>query len=204
MWVIALHTLILVCTLYNTPSPEVIATRAYDLHAKVTSKEAHNLTQAIYEASTDWFIPSAIITAVIEHETTYKPNSKSRFNCQGPMQLLPKTAKKLARRLGLKKTNLLNVKTNIWLGAAYLAELFERYHKWGATLTAYNIGPGKYERKHRDNNYAKAILRNIPKIQKREAFYQKPGPVCSLKEFEETVALEPNMCYSFEHVFPSL
>jgi len=196
MYVNVLLPIVLVCALSGQPSTEVIAIRAYDLHSKVTQKETHNLTQAIYEASEYWDIPTNIITAVVEHETTYKPKSKSSYGCVGPMQLLPKTAKKLARKLGLKKPNLLDIKTNIWIGTAYLKNMFERYHNWGATLTAYNIGPAGYEHKHRINNYAKAILKTLPKIKSLESYYQKVGPVCSLKEFEERVVPEPNMCYS--------
>jgi soluble lytic murein transglycosylase-like protein len=90
------------------------------------------------------------------------------------MQLLPSTARRVARNLGLKKIDIKDTKTNILLGTAYLAQLFGFYHDWGAALTAFNIGPGGYIKRKKPNGYAKAILENIPIIEKLEETLDKP------------------------------
>ena len=164
----------LLCALSGTPNPDVINIRAKTLHAKIEPKDAQKLSQAIQGASEKFNVPSYIITAVVEHESTYNSKAKSKTGCVGPMQLLPKTAFKMARLLGLKKPNIKNPKTNILLGTAYLAQLFGFYHNWGATLTAYNIGPGAYAKRKKQNGYAKAILKNIPIIKKLEKDLDKP------------------------------
>jgi soluble lytic murein transglycosylase-like protein len=166
--------MVLLCALSGTPNPDVINTRAQAIRARVQPNDAQALSQAIQEASTRFEVPSYIVTAVIEHESKYRIKAKSKSGCEGAMQLLPKTAHRIAKLLGIKKPNLKDPKTNVLLGTAYLAQLFGLYHNWGATLTAYNIGPGGYAKRKRPNGYAKAILKNIPTIKKLEKDLDKP------------------------------
>ena len=173
MYVNPLH-MVLLYALTGAPNPEVIQLRAQAIHAHVQPNDAKALSQAIQEASARFEVPSYIVTAVIEHESLYNIKAKSKSGCIGAMQLLPKTAHKMARLLGIKKPNLKNPKTNVLLGTAYLAQLFGFYHNWGATLTAYNIGPGGYAKRKRPNGYAKAILKNIPIIKQLEKDLDKP------------------------------
>jgi len=173
MCVNLLH-MVLLYALTGDPNPDVINTRAQAIHAHVQPNDAQALSQAIQEASTRFQVPSYIVTAVIEHESTYNVKAKSKSGCTGAMQLLPKTAHRIARLLGIKKPNLKDPKTNVLLGTAYLAQLFGFYHNWGATLTAYNIGPGGYAKRKRPNGYAKAILKNVPIIKKLEKDLDKP------------------------------
>jgi soluble lytic murein transglycosylase-like protein len=167
-------TAALLCALLGSPIQEVINTRAQTLHAKIQPKDSQSLSDAVQEASTRFEVPGYIILAVIEHESTYNIKAKSQSGCIGPMQLLPSTAHRVARNLGLKKIDIKDTKTNILLGTAYLAQLFGFYHDWGAALTAFNIGPGGYIKRKKPNGYAKAILENIPIIEKLEETLDKP------------------------------
>ncbi len=61
----------------------------------------------------------------------------------GLMQVMPKTYAELQTKLGLG-SDPFDPHDNILAGAAYLAEMFERYGEIGA-LAAYNVGPRRYE-----------------------------------------------------------
>ena len=69
--------------------------------------------------------------------------SVSEEGAIGLMQLMPKTYADLRTKLGLGPDPF-EPRDNILAGAAYLAEMFERYGETGF-LAAYNAGPQRYE-----------------------------------------------------------
>ena len=70
-------------------------------------------------------------------------NSVSEKGAIGLMQVMPKTYAELRARLGLGPDPF-DPHDNILAGAAYLADMFERYGETGF-LAAYNAGPRRYE-----------------------------------------------------------
>ena len=90
----------------------------------------------ILEAAKQHHIDPAFIAAVIRAESNGFPRAVSRKGARGLMQLMPATA----RRLGVKSA--FDPRENIQAGAAYLAELAERYGETNADLilAAYNAG----------------------------------------------------------------
>jgi soluble lytic murein transglycosylase-like protein len=90
----------------------------------------------ILEAAKRHRIDPALIAAVIRAESNGYPRAVSRKGARGLMQLMPATA----RRLGVRSA--FDPRENIRAGAAYLAELAERFGETNADLilAAYNAG----------------------------------------------------------------
>jgi soluble lytic murein transglycosylase len=88
--------------------------------------------------------------AIIRAETAWQPDAQSGADARGLMQLLPGTAKLVARRSGLPydgAASLYEPAINIPLGTQYLAHLAMRFDgsPWLASA-AYNAGPGNAQR----------------------------------------------------------
>ena len=82
-------------------------------------------------------IDSELIRAVIQTESGWNPNARSKVGAIGLMQLMPSTA----RELGVK--NAYDPAQNIAGGSKYLAQLVKRYKgDISKALMAYNCGPG--------------------------------------------------------------
>jgi hypothetical protein len=90
----------------------------------------------ILAAAKEHKVDPAFIAAVIRAESNGVPTAVSRKGARGLMQLMPSTA----RRLGVKRP--FDPKENIRGGAAYLAELAERFGETrpDLVLAAYNAG----------------------------------------------------------------
>ena len=92
----------------------------------------------------------ALILAVSRQESEMDPNAVSSAGARGLLQLMPRTAKHVARRLGLHydKNLLLNdPEYNLRLGTAYLAEMLQTYKGcYVLALAAYNAGPRRVKK----------------------------------------------------------
>jgi soluble lytic murein transglycosylase len=88
----------------------------------------------------------ALLLSIVRQESGFDEDAVSGAGARGLMQLMPATAKAVARKLkvGYSRDRLLNdPEYNLQLGRAYLAHLVERYD--GSSLlavAAYNAGPG--------------------------------------------------------------
>ncbi len=87
----------------------------------------------------------AWLLAVIRQESAFAADARSRVGATGLMQLMPATAKKVAKKMGRprpRRADLERPETNIALGSAYLAEVYERLYSNPVLATAaYNAGP---------------------------------------------------------------
>jgi soluble lytic murein transglycosylase len=86
-----------------------------------------------------------LIAAVIEAESDWEPGARSSVGAQGLMQVMPSTARELARRGRVDGSayppgRLEDPAVNIEYGAAYLRYLVSRYHEIETALAAYNAG----------------------------------------------------------------
>ncbi|MCG8554019.1 MAG: lytic transglycosylase domain-containing protein, partial [Proteobacteria bacterium] len=92
----------------------------------------------------------ALVLAVIRQESAFDSRVISRAGARGLMQLMPATARLVAKRLDLpyRRAALIEEPNyNLRLGRAYLGQLLEDYK--GSTalaLAAYNAGPRRVER----------------------------------------------------------
>ena len=92
---------------------------------------------------TEW----ALIHALIRQESMFDVNAKSSAGARGLMQLMPRTARHLAKSSGVpyrKSWLMSNPKYNITLGSYYIAQLINRYDgSYPLALAAYNAGPSR-------------------------------------------------------------
>lgn len=104
---------------------------------------ADPVTVFIAEAAQRFGIPERWIRAVMHAESAGDVRATSSAGAMGLMQLMPDTwtALRTRHRLGRDPYN---PRDNIFAGAAYLREMYDRYGSPGF-LAAYNAGPGRYE-----------------------------------------------------------
>ena len=146
---------------------DVVAARAAHLGLHRVSRErAQRIAAAVLEAAGRHRLRPAVLLAVIEVESAYGALEESTARCVGLMQLNPRTAPAVARRLGLRYYHLGRVEHSVALGAAYLRELLDRYGRLDHALSAYNRGPGRFERQGRPvGTYARRALRKLPVLE---------------------------------------
>lgn len=97
----------------------------------------------VAEASQRFGIPEDWIYAVMRVESAGDSGATSVKGAMGLMQVMPGTYADLRARHGLGP-NAYDPRDNIFAGAAYLREMYDRYGSPGF-LAAYNAGPGRYE-----------------------------------------------------------
>lgn len=95
-------------------------------------------------------IDASWVFAVLRQESAFMTEIKSSAGAQGLMQLMPATAKQVARKYNTKNFatgDLGNPADNIALGTGYLEMMMDRFDR-NMTLStaAYNAGPGAVER----------------------------------------------------------
>lgn len=97
-----------------------------------------------YGVQPDW------VYSLIRQESAFLDNARSPVGAMGLMQLMPSTAKEVARstRIRLRSTKqLLNAHKNIQLGTAYLSQLLKQFDgNLVVASAAYNAGPHRAER----------------------------------------------------------
>ncbi len=89
-------------------------------------------------------IEKSLVFALSRQESEFDPNAGSTVGAQGLMQLMPATARLVARqyRIGFSEGQLKNPSYNVRLGAAHLADLVANFNgSYVLTLVAYNAGP---------------------------------------------------------------
>ena len=91
----------------------------------------------------------ALVLAVMRQESEFYPKARSPVGALGLMQLMPATARHVARNMGIpfNRARLTDDPDyNIRLGQAYLKELLERFDgSYILALAAYNAGPSRVE-----------------------------------------------------------
>jgi soluble lytic murein transglycosylase len=84
--------------------------------------------------------------AIIRQESEYDPRARSPAGAMGLMQLMPRTAKEVAKKndIAFKSPDrLYEAQYNITLGSAYLARMISSYDgSYVMAIAAYNAGPG--------------------------------------------------------------
>ena len=144
----------------------------------------------IREAAHRFELPRAWLYAVILEESAgcATVNGRpivSRAGAMGLMQLMPATWREYRARLRLGR-NPYRARNNIFAGAAYLHELYDRYGVEGF-LAAYQAGPGRYQAFIRDGRplpratleYVARVRRMIESIDGRSSSIPAPVAVAA-------------------------
>ncbi len=95
-------------------------------------------------------LPSSLIYAVMRQETLFRADARSVADARGLLQLLPATARQIARRSNLPPPSLealYQPDINVPLGALYLKSLHQQFDgQTELALAAYNAGPNAVRR----------------------------------------------------------
>ncbi|MES9893211.1 MAG: transglycosylase SLT domain-containing protein, partial [Candidatus Thiodiazotropha sp.] len=101
--------------------------------------------QAIADQARDHGIDTAWIYAILRQESAFISDARSTAGARGLMQLMPKTAKQVAKELKqspVKLEDLYQPEVNIKLGAGYLNKVYRQLQESPVLATAaYNAGP---------------------------------------------------------------
>ncbi|MBL6664428.1 MAG: lytic transglycosylase domain-containing protein [Rickettsiales bacterium] len=104
--------------------------------------------QIVDEIAEDEYAP--LVHAIVKQESGFAPMAVSRVGAIGYMQIMPDTAKLVARDLGVKYSQWKlsrDIKYNVRLGSFYIKKLIDRFE--GSELlaiAAYNAGPHNADR----------------------------------------------------------
>lgn len=93
-------------------------------------------------------VDPALGYGIIRQESAFSSDARSGAGALGLMQLLPRTAQHLARRLNVPlphRQALLDPSTNLQLGMAHLRQMLERYKNQIVAAAAYNAGAHRVE-----------------------------------------------------------
>ena len=105
---------------------------------------------ALQRAAKEQGLPPNWVWGVLRQESLFDPRARSSANARGLLQLLPSTARNVARRNGYPNhsvEDLYDPDTNLRLGTAYLREQRETFGgRFVLVLGAYNAGPGAVKR----------------------------------------------------------
>ena len=131
--------------------------------------------ELIWEKSKKYDVDPALVAAVIEQESRFKPRAQSHVGAKGLMQLMPRTG----RWMGA--SNLYDPEQNVDAGVKYIAYLNRRFN--GDTtkiIAAYNGGEGNVMRYkgvppfRETRTYVKKVMKNYDKrTQEIEQFEQQ-------------------------------
>ena len=96
--------------------------------------------------------------AIARQESAFASDAQSGAGAMGLMQILPSTAREVARKTNVKyqRQKLFNADYNIGLGSSYLKQLNKRYQHRALTSAAYNAGP------RRANTWLKNMEQPLP------------------------------------------
>lgn len=115
--------------------------------------------------------PFALI-ALARRESGLNPRARSKVGARGLMQLMPATARDVAKRNGLSyggSKTLYEAQLNIALGASYYSSLVERYDgNRVKALAAYNAGPSRVSRWLSESQSIDQWVDSLPFAETRE------------------------------------
>jgi soluble lytic murein transglycosylase len=104
----------------------------------------------IQDRSRELGLDPYLVVALIRQESLFDPRARSPAAALGLMQLLPTTAARVAKQLGLPapaNEKLFDPQFNMALGTYYLKDLLRRYsNNWQKAIAAYNAGEQAVDR----------------------------------------------------------
>lgn len=119
----------------------------YARKARMKGVEHVRLGYPLYPLPTEMDIEPALALSMIRQESGFDTSAASHAGARGLMQLMPYTAKRVAKQLNMpysKKRLSEDPAYNIRLGTAYINDLLEKYNgNILMGLAAYNAGPRK-------------------------------------------------------------
>ena len=108
-----------------------------------------------WEPMGGWSIDRALLLAITKQESGFKPNAKSNAGANGLMQLMPSTAKKVAKenKVNMSDIDMSNPEHNMFIGQQYIVDLLGHpniNNNIIKMLAAYNAGMGSVVKFEKD------------------------------------------------------
>lgn len=108
---------------------------------------AQSIDQIVRREAARHGVDPALVRGVIQVESGFRPDARSSVGARGLMQLMPRTAASLAKKLGWEHYDLEDPAFNVAAGTAYLAYLLKRFDgDKRLALAAYHTGPARVSR----------------------------------------------------------
>lgn len=146
--------------------------------------------ELIWEKSQKYAVDPALVAAVIEQESRFKPRARSHVGARGLMQLMPRTG----RWMGA--SNLYDPEQNIDAGVKYIAYLDKRFNgDLKKIVAAYNGGEGNVMRYRgippfrETRTYVRKVLKNYDKRTRQLEKYHREQLGGSVPEADGSLAL---------------
>jgi hypothetical protein len=146
--------------------------------------------ELIYRKAKKYDVDPALVAAVIEQESRFKPRARSHVGARGLMQLIPRTGRWMGAR------DLYSPEQNVDAGVKYIKYLDKRFNgDLKKIIAAYNGGEGNVKRYNgippfrETRQYVKKVMKNYDKRTKQIERYEKEQVGGSVLEADGTVAL---------------
>ncbi len=118
---------------------------------KKALREGHGVIEAAYPLLDRKIMrktpEAALVHGIVRQESAFYEKAISRAGARGLMQLMPRTAHRLAKKKNYRysrKKLTASPKLNIWLGSEYLDDLLKRFDgSYILSLASYNAGPSR-------------------------------------------------------------
>lgn len=137
-------------------------------------------------------VPADLVLGVIQVESGFSVEARSHVGAGGLMQLMPKTAASLARRLGVVGHDVHDPVFNVDAGTYYLGYLLNKFNKnVTLALAAYNAGPARVARWRKNGtplpSYSRRYVAAVQRARQRFAAWENsadPAPAATAKPTE--------------------
>ena len=127
-------------------------------------------------------IDDAWVYGLIRQESRFMTAARSSVGASGLMQIMPGTARDIAKKIGLDSYNVNDLQTNIQMGTWYLSDIKQSLGSEVLATAGYNAGPGRARRWRANTRlegaiYAETIPFNetrdyVKKVMANTAYYQ--------------------------------
>lgn len=146
--------------------------------------------ELIFEKALKYDVDPALVAAVIEQESRFKPRARSHVGARGLMQLMPRTGRWMGAR------DLYNPEQNVDAGVKYIKYLDKRFNgDLKKIIAAYNGGEGNVMRYQgippfrETRQYVKKVMKNYDKRTRQIEKYEQDQLGGSIPDTDGTVAL---------------
>ena len=146
--------------------------------------------ELIHRKAEKYGVDPALVAAVIEQESRFKPRARSHVGARGLMQLMPRTGRWMGAR------NLYDPEQNVDAGVKYIKYLNKRFNgDLTKIVAAYNAGEGNVRRYRgvppfrETRTYVKKVLHNYDKRTRQIEKYERDQLGGSIPEADGTLTL---------------
>jgi len=116
--------------------------------------------EALATASKQWDLDEALMYGIIRQESRFMPQARSRVGATGLMQLMPATARWVARQIPVQPFSpsmLVQPEVNVLMGTYYFRRVLTDLGHPILATAAYNAGPGR-ARRWRDERPLEGVI----------------------------------------------